>query len=80
MQGVFISGILVDKSERKREFDGKVTINYSYLLVVDGDPFKVTSDNDYRDRIEFGDYVTFKCRIRSYNNNIYYNGDLIEED
>lgn len=80
MFGIFLNGICVDARERKREFDGKVTVNYSYLVMIDGDAFKVTSDNDYRNDVKFGDEVTFKVRIRAYNGTIYYNGDLIDEE
>ena len=80
MDGIFISGILAKGFRKDREFDGKVTVSYVYMVVVDDLVIRITSDNDFTGQISMGDEVTFKVRVRAYNNTCYFHGDYIKED
>lgn len=80
MNGIFVSGILGSATRKERNFDGKNIVNFVYLVLVDDVAIRITSDYDYRERIKFGDEVTFKVTIRSYNNIVYYHGEYITDE
>ena len=78
-QGLFINGIFVGADENIRVYDQKERLSYIYLVAVGSNAYKINSDHDYRDRLAFGDVVTFAIRTRAFNNQVYYNGDLVDE-
>ena len=77
-QGIFISGIFVGFDKIDRVYDEKQQVQYVYLIAVGAAAYRITSQKDYSDRIQFGDEVLFSLRPRAYNNSLYYSGDLLE--
>ena len=78
-KGLFINGVFVGADENIRIYDQKERLSYSYLVTVGSNAYKINSDHDYRGRLAFGDVVTFAIRTRAFNNQVYYNGDLVDE-
>lgn len=74
-QGQFLRGIYVGSDVYERN-DKK---NYVYLIAIGSDAYRVTSDKDFSGSLAFGDLVCFRIRTRAFNNQVYYNGDLIDE-
>lgn len=77
--GIFIRGVFVGSDEVVRNYDQRERINYVNLIIIGVDAYKVTSAEDYRDRLAFGDIVTFSLRVRAYNSQVYLNGELVDE-
>ena len=81
-EGVYVCGIFAghEIKEKKNYNDGTVSgIKHVYLIVIGANGYKITSENDYSDRIHFGDLVQFIVKLNAFNNNVYLSGDLVED-
>lgn len=61
------------------EFERNDRKSYVYLVAIGSNAYRVTSDKDFSGNLAFGDLVVFRIRTRAFNNQVYYNGDLIDE-
>lgn len=80
MSGIFLVGTYVGNKEvvRKDNNTGVESVKYQYLIVQDVESYRVTSDYDYRDKLVFGDEVTFEVIPNVFNNRLYFRGVLDE--
>lgn len=79
MNGLILEGIYAGGTESYTK-EGKAN-GFSYLLVDGGsNSWKVQSDDNILASASFGDIVRFRCRVRAWNNAVYFHGDVIKDE
>lgn len=64
--------------EERNNPDGTFSRRYQYLVADGADPYTVTSEKNYSDKLQFGDEVMFSISVRAWNSRVYLNGELLE--
>lgn len=77
--GIFISGIFISCEEKNVVRNDVNVKSYYYLVAAGNDPYKIKCDHDYRNKLKFGDQVDFRVKINTFNNNVYFSGELWED-
>lgn len=72
--GIYIQGLFVASASKLRDKE----VRYEYVLLNGTETYKITSSEDYTDKLAMGDLSVFKVSVNVWNNKAYFSsGKLI---